>query len=111
MSVSVSVCMCVHAMNVLFIWRPEIDIRCLPQSPSSLFFKTEFLTDPEAHRFNEADYPTDLRVPLVSASPALEFQDHTYCLAWLFTWVLGIKLRPSSLHGEYFPDRIISLAP
>lgn len=48
--ICVYVCICSYVCERA--WRPEANIRCLPQSFSTLCFETGSLTEPEAHPFS-----------------------------------------------------------
>lgn len=61
---------------------------------------TGSLAELGAHRIGQSGWPANSREPPVSTFPAM-----------VKTWVLGIKLRFTGLHGKHFINSVISPAP
>lgn len=57
-------CVCAWWCTVCtWLWRPEVNAKCLLQPLSTLCFETESCTDPEAHRFSKLSFGTLLSPP------------------------------------------------
>lgn len=98
--VRMCVCACAHTGADIWVWRPEVGIRCLPQSFSNLGLTAwlEWL----------ASKP---RNSLVSACPVLRLQIHTVALHFKKNkWVPGIKLRSYCLYKS-LPTKPSPLLP
>lgn len=59
------VCSCECACMRMCACRLEMNLRCLPQSQSTLYSEIRSLTDSGHHWFSEADWPMDSRDPAV----------------------------------------------
>lgn len=68
------------------LWRPEVDIKCLPSWLSTLVFETRSLTEPGAYWFSWISWPANPKVPPDSASLALD--SHVNIAT---AWVPGIR--------------------
>jgi len=88
----------------LCVWRPEVYIRCLPQSLSALFLKTGSQTEPEALQFSYAAWPVSSSDPPLSTSPCLVTPSFPHG-CW------GPNFRSSSLNSKHFTSWAISPDP
>lgn len=110
---NVCVCVCTYVIMwahiCLYMWRLEVDIRCLPQLIFILFFEAGSVSEPVAcdwagwagQRAIEIHWPPPSRL-------GLQAWVSTPCFVWEDRWS---KLRSSHLHGRHFSNRVIFPTP
>ena len=54
------ICMCAC------MYRPDVNIKCLPQAVSVLFFETASFIKPGAHQFDSTVWPASSQDPIIS---------------------------------------------
>lgn len=99
----VCVCACRHTACV---WRPEVNVMCLPQFLSTVYFVACSLIEARACFFSWGRWPASSRdsVCLSLLSTGIT---HTYLGAWLFH--MGSKdHRSSYLQSKCFTNQVIS---
>lgn len=109
--VYMSVCVCARAqvckLTFMFryacpcmdVQRSELNVGCVGLSFSTLFLEAKSLAEAGAHQLaRRAQWVISIpQLPLPSAGVT-----GTCCYAWLFTQVLGLKLRSLHLCSKYF---------
>lgn len=112
MSVYLLICICAHVCAIacmgLCVWKPEVNIVCLPPTLTTLLFEAgSYWTGHLAIWLNQL--PSDLQ-----GSSCLHFTAWGYRhtpLYTAFTRMLGIWNRSSCLHGSTFGQCIVLVRP
>lgn len=96
----VRVCACRHTACV---WRPEVNVMCLPQFLSTIYFVAYSLIEAGACFFSWGRWPASSRDSVCLSLPSTGII-HTCLGAWLFIWVLRI-IGPHTCKASALPTK------
>lgn len=91
---------CTHVQE--WLWKPEVDTGCLPQSLTILFFEARSVTEPVAHQTSQPERLAGQEDLVIFLSLLSQYWKTN---RWAgFYMGAGMELRSSSLHGKHFTE-------